>query len=148
MSFCHHIIRIFKQIIFFIGRRLIILICYIGLFYQSIQILIEYCSGSTIAKIDIGTYSTETLPSFTICLPQYLQISRAATYDDELNRLYTNYSESLEKIYRDNGGLFIIDSQEMMDIAEKYYRFNNIIDYLSVPAYEILTNYSLVLGKR
>ena len=54
----------------------LLIICIIGLFYQSIQLYIQYSSGNTLVKVEYKLIKDRIIPGITVCLPVFFSIDK------------------------------------------------------------------------
>ena len=150
-----------KTVIKFL-RFLLTIICIIGLFYQTIQLLNQFLSGKTVVNIEIGRRVDAPLPAITICYPLPYSVLRISKLSPNLKLLsesyeklnhdlvYTNWStgnSNAIKLMSDMNSIYLGNMRnELRDLISK----NNgsfYFDQISLPFKYINTIYSKEINK-
>ena len=96
-----------------------IVVCNVGLFYQTFILLKDFYEGKTMVNVRIGRIYNETLPAITICYPELISFEKVTKFNEEWQDHYKSYISLIKKL---NSSLLSKDDQLMLEFHHKYYR--------------------------
>ena len=129
-----------KQILNFIIKLTLTLLCFTGLVYQTNILLTDYFSGNTVVTLDVKRLISETLPAFTICSSNFWSIKKLAEFRPDLAWIYHEYNDYQDRIKKK-----MYSNQTELDQMKKkvnwlYKHINENINYEELTGYQILAN--------
>ena len=127
-----------KDVLKSILNIVLLIICIIGLLYQSIQLYIQYSSGNTLVKVEYKLIKNRIIPGITVCLPVFFSMEKVVKhlndskilnkYNELNNFLKLNNTNSKSKIKIWLKWLTIITSRDWRELFNTYnlsYLFDN-----------------------
>ena len=123
----------FRIYINFSIELLITIVCSIGLFYQSLEVLNQYMLGKTVVNIQVSTEDDGQLPAITICYEAMLSYNKLIAAYPSLARDVSKSIFHTDTLRKHDQSLYFllqhlngsIDFQEMFDNYSLNYRFGS-----------------------
>ena len=77
-------------------RTLLVIVCSVGLIYQTSQLIGQYMSGNTVIQMRIESLGEQNLPAFTVCFDQFISFWKLSKVDPEIGKLFQDYLHVIE----------------------------------------------------
>ena len=100
------------------------IVCFSGLLYQTIMLLLDFLSGQTVVAIKLGRAQFEHLPAITLCSINHQMYKRLAQIDPELYYAYGNYTRILDEFEK-----VTFEHPESIDDRVQNIRKTNILKF-------------------
>ena len=131
-------IKIFKIISIFI--------CCLGFIYHSKDLFEEYISGKTVISLNFLVNRMDSLPTITVCLPQFYSLQKLSEINSVFKKNYSNYMEMTRSyLIQQSSGSHINNKSIRMQLSEMTRNMRSGINVYqnNVSAFDLTSKYSI-----
>ena len=106
------------------------IVCLTGFLYQTFLLLDDYMSGKTVVTLNIERLRNESLPAITLCFENFASFEKLAQNDHELNELYIDYKNVLNKFNDRSDNQTEFDAETKKELERIYHQADSRIRLL------------------